>query len=323
MRVLVTGGAGFLGSHVVEGALAAGHDVHVLDNFSTGQRRNLADVAAHPRLTVAEGSILDEALVRRLVSAADVVIHLAALVGPQRVIARPLETLHTAVSGGECVLRLSTEHGVKVVLASSSEVYGKSRQVPFQEHGDRVYGSTAVTRWCYAAAKAIEEHYAYAYQSQGLRFTVLRYFNVYGPRFSPESDARVVPAFILRALRQEELVIHGDGSQTRSFTYVDDAVRATLAAATTRAADGEVLNIGSAEETSILTLAETIKRLADSRAAIRFIPYREVFGAASEEMPRRLPDVSRAQEKLGFTAAIPLEEGLARTIAWAKADVMG
>jgi UDP-glucose 4-epimerase len=316
MRILVTGGAGFIGSHLVDALLAEGHTVTALDNLSTGRWENLAHLSDHPAFRLVRGDILDAGLVGRLVAEADMVYHLAAAVGVAHVVRDPLGGLRTNVRGTENVLESCARQRRPVLLASSSEVYGRSRRVPFREDGERLLGPTTITRWAYATAKAVDEHLALAYAAQeGLRVSIVRYFNAYGPRLDPQGYGSVIARFIGQALRGEPLTVHGDGGQTRCFTYVSDAVRGTILAATKEEGAGEIFNIGSPWETSIRQLAEQILALTGSRSPIVFVPYASVYGPRFEDPPRRRPSVRKAARLLGFRAEIPLAEGLRRTLA--------
>lgn len=317
MRILVTGGAGFIGSHLVDGLLAQGHDVSALDNLSTGRLENLSHLAGHAAFQLVQGDILDMGLVDRLVAGVDMVYHLAAAVGVAHVVRDPLGGLRTNVRGTENVLEACARYHRPILLASSSEVYGRSRRIPFRENGERLLGPTTVTRWAYATAKAVDEHLALAYASQeGLRVSIVRYFNAYGPRLDPQGYGSVIARFLGQALRGDPLTVHGGGRQTRCFTYIDDTVRGTILAATKEEGAGEIFNIGSRQETSVRELAERILVITGSRSPIVFLPYEQVYGSRFEDPPRRRPSVRKAARLLGFRARIPLEEGLRRTLAY-------
>jgi UDP-glucose 4-epimerase len=315
-RVLVTGGAGYIGSHLVDWLAGEGHEVTVLDDLSTGSAAHLAAHAAHAGVTLVTGSILDRALVEEVVAAADTVFHLAAAVGVRRIVADPLGSLRTNLTGTENVLAACARHGCAVVLASSSEVYGRPRTGPMSESGDRVLGPTTVARWSYAAAKAVDEHLAFAYAGQGLRVSVVRYFNSYGPRIDRASDASVIAVFLRHALAGEPIPVHETGQQTRCFTYVSDTVRGTVLAAAVPQARGRVFNIGSARPTSVRDLAEMIVAAVGSRSPIQRTPYQSAYGAGFEDIPWRVPDISLARQVLGWEPEVSLAQGLKRTIAW-------
>lgn len=317
-RVLVTGGAGFVGSHLVDRLIDDGVEVTVLDNFSTGREENLAHRREEPRLRVLRGSVTDAALLEALVREHPLVFHLAAAVGVRHIVQDPVGAALTNVRGTEHVLAAAHRHGARLVLASSSEVYGLSERVPFSEDGERVLGPTWVHRWSYSTAKAIDEHLAFAYAERGLRMSIVRYFNAYGPRIEESGYGSVVARFAAQALRGEPITVHGDGRQTRCFTYVSDTVEGTLAAARTDEAIGDVFNIGSAREVSILELAERIRSMLGSSSEIAFVPYESHYGKDFQDTRRRVPDIAKARQKLGFLATVGLEEGLGRTLAWCR-----
>lgn len=316
MKALVTGGAGFIGSHLVDALLAGGWQVVVLDNLSTGRLANLAHLTGEPRLTFVEGDVCDAGLVGRLVRGCEVVYHLAAVVGVKYVLDDPLGGIYTNVHGTENVLAAAARHGARVCFASTSELYGLSKDVPFAEPSARVLGPTWVPRWSYATAKALGEHLCFAYHGRGLAVSIVRYFNAYGPRLHPAGYGSVVARFIGQALAGEPLTVHGDGRQSRAFTYVADSVRGTILAGTEAAALGEAFNIGGDVETSIVDLARAIVDLTGSPSPISFQPYEAAYGPNFADPQRRLPDVTKARRLLGFSAQVPLAEGLARTIAW-------
>lgn len=316
MKALITGGAGFIGSHLADALLREGATVTVVDNLSTGHRFNLAQHAGSTAFRLVDGDVLDKGLMEPLVQGHDLICHLAAIVGVRRVLADPLQCIVQSVHGTEVVLALANKYGCRVLFASSSEVYGKSDRVPFAEDDDRLLGPTRATRWSYATAKALDEHLCLAYHAQGLPVSIVRYFNAYGPRMDPTGYASVVATFIAQALAGQPLSVHHDGSQTRCFTYVEDTVRGTILAATRQKALGEVFNIGTERESSVLELAQLVLQLTGSAAEPVFVPYSEAFGAGFEAVPRRVPDTRKAARLLGFRAAVPLEEGLMDTIAW-------
>jgi UDP-glucose 4-epimerase len=316
MRVLVTGGAGFVGSNLVDVLMGQGHEVAVIDNLSVGKIGNIEHHLADDRFHFVNGSILDVTTLERLVRQTDLIYHLAAVVGPKYVVEDPLGTIVTNVRGTENVLELAFKYWVRSVIASSSEVYGKSTAAPLGEDDDRLLGSTTVSRWSYADAKAIDEYFAFAYAKKGLPVTVVRYFNAYGPRLDPRGYGSVIAKFLSQALSGEPLTVYDDGSQTRCFTYVADTVGGTIRAATVREAAGRVFNIGSDRETSINELVQLIRRLTGSTSKVMHMPYETAYGPRFEETRRRVPDVSRARDVLGFEAHTPLEEGLPRTLEW-------
>lgn len=317
MRVLITGGAGYIGSHLADRVLADGHEVVVLDNLSLGKMANIDHNLQNKQFRFVEGDVLNVDLVDRLVEQSEVVYHLAAVVGVKYVLDDPLQTMMTNVWGTENVLRAACKGPRRMVLASSSEVFGKATMPLLREDGDRLLGPTSVPRWCYSVGKALDEHLASAYHRQrGLSVTVLRYFNSYGPRLDPQGYGSVVAKFINQALDGRPITVHGDGKQTRCFTYVDDTVEGTRLAAEIAAAEGEVLNIGRSEETAVGELAGVIRDLTQSSSEIVSVPYESEYGELFEDTPRRAPATDKAEGILGFVARVSLEEGLQRTIDW-------
>lgn len=316
MRVLVTGGAGYIGSHLVDMLLAANHEVTVLDNLSTGKIANLAHCIDDIRFI--NGTILDHDLIEREVERSQLVFHLAAAVGVRHIVERPLEALLTNTRGTENVLEACFKYWRKVLVASTSEVYGKTAKVPMSEDDDRVLGSTKVHRWGYSTAKALDEHLAFAYAAHGLPVAVVRYFNSFGPRLDPRGYGSVVASFMGSALANKPLTVHGDGSQTRCFTFVDDTARGTFLAGFTEAAEGTVINLGNPTEHTIRALAERIRDLVGSSSPIAELPYEQYYGPGFEDTRRRVPDISRAKELLGWEPTVDLDTGLARTLEWWK-----
>lgn len=316
MKALVTGGAGFIGSHLVDRLLAEGWEVVALDNLSTGRLANLAHLDGEPRFRFVAGDVCDEALVASLVNGCQVAFHLAAVVGVRHIVDDPLGGMRTNVRGTESVLSAALRHGVRVCFASSSEVYGDSPQVPFVEDGPRVLGPTWIPRWSYATSKALDEHLCFAYRDAGLAVSIVRYFNAFGPRLHPAGYGSVVARFTVQALAGELLTIYGDGRQTRSFAYVGDIVQGTVLAGTHPAAIGEVFNIGNGSEVSIAELAREIIDLVGSRSALTYLPYAEVYGPDFADPHRRVPAIAKARRRLGYEPQVTLREGLARTVAW-------
>jgi UDP-glucose 4-epimerase len=317
MRTLVTGGAGYIGSHLVDRLVHLNHEVTVIDDLSTGNLANLQ--AAHSDIQFVEATILDADIVDTLVAAADVVFHLAAAVGVGHIIEQPLRSLVINTKGAENVITACVKHDRKLLLASTSEIYGKTAKMPMSEDDDRVLGSTTVARWGYSTAKAIDEHLALAHAQHGLRMSIVRYFNSYGPRLDPRGYGSVVANLMRQAIDNEPLTVHGDGSQTRCFTYVDDTVEGTLRAALDLRGEGKIFNLGNDHETSIIDLATTIIAMTGSSSAVQHVSYEQRFGKGFEDTKRRIPDVQRARAVLDFNAGVSLQDGLQRTLAWWRA----
>jgi UDP-glucose 4-epimerase len=310
MRILVTGGAGFIGSHLCDALLAHGHQVTALDDLSTGNRSNLVAAEAVPDFELVDGTILDAATIERLMSRVDLCYHLAAAVGVHTILKQPLRSLLTNMRGTELVLEAADRYRVPIVIASTSEVYGKNDSGPLAEDADRILGSSQINRWHYATAKAVDEALALSYaQETGLQTIVVRFFNTVGPRQSGRYGM-VMPRLASQALAGLPMTVYGDGKQTRCFTYVRDTVRCLQALAETRAAWGQVFNIGQPTEISIVELAERLRDLARSRSEILLVPYSEAYGVGFEDMRRRLPDVTKLRATIGFAPDTPLDETL-------------
>jgi UDP-glucose 4-epimerase len=309
-----------VGSHLVDALRARGEEVWVLDNLSVGRASSISQHFHQEGFHFTSDSILNEGCVDHLISQVDVVYHLAAAVGVRHIVSDPLSAILTNVRGTENVLTSAARHWRRVVIASSSEIYGRSDGGALAENRDRVLGATTVTRWSYSASKAIDEHLAWAYHDKGLPASVVRYFNSYGPRLSEDGYGSVVASFIRQALCGEPITVHSDGRQTRSFTYVTDTVAGTLLAGERPEAIGEVFNIGNPVETSIVDLAHLIKELTGSSSAIIHVPYEDCYGQRHEDTPSRFPDISKARARLGFRPQVALREGLERTIAWCRAN---
>jgi UDP-glucose 4-epimerase len=317
VRVLITGGAGFLGSHLADALLARGDEVTILDIATDLKIRHHL---GHPGFRYVRDSVMNREIVEGLVAWCDLVYHFAAVVGVEHYVGDPYQVLNVNVNGTQTVLNVAFKAGKKVVFSSSSEVYGRSLSVPFEEDGDRLLGSTRIDRWCYATSKAAGEHFCFAFHKLGLPLVVLRYFNVYGPRLDRADVGRVISIFLGQLTRGAPLTVIGDGEQTRCFTYVEDAVRATVAAGLVEKAVGRVINVGSDAEVSIRSLAELMIRLWGANCGITFVPQESVYGHSYEDIPRRVPDLRLMKGILGVTAEIPLEEGLRRTLEWFRSN---
>jgi len=311
MKVLITGGAGFLGSHLTDSFLERGDEVFILD---TGMTLKVKHRIGNPNLHFVRDSVFNEAILEGLIARVDLVYHLAAVVGVEYYVGDPYQVLNVNVNGTQNVLKLAFKHGKRVVFSSTSEVYGRNSRIPWREDDDRVLGSTRIDRWCYSTSKAVGEHFCFAYAKMGLKATVVRYFNVYGPRLDAIDVGRVITIFLGQALRNEPVTVIGDGKQTRCFTYVTDAIAATVQAGLREEAVGEIFNIGTDREHTIRELAERLIAIAGSKSEIRYMPQQEIYGPSYEDIPRRVPNVEKMQKVLGITAETSLDEGLRRTI---------
>ena len=308
MRVLITGGAGFIGSHLAGPLLDSGHEVFVLDDLSTGSIDNLAHLKDRPGFHYTIDTVFNDRLVAEMVDRADVIFHLAAAVGVKLIVERPVHTIETNVHGTEVVLKHASKKKKLVFIASTSEVYGKSANVPFQEDADLVMGATTKHRWAYACSKALDEFLALAYwKEQKQPVIVMRFFNTVGPRQTGQYGM-VVPTFVRQALQGEPITVFGDGTQSRSFTYVGDVVEALLKLMVHPGAIGQVYNVGNPEEVSIRELAERIKAATGSKSPIVTIPYDEAYEAGFEDMPRRVPDITKINAAVGFEPKVGLDE---------------
>jgi UDP-glucose 4-epimerase len=308
MRALVTGGAGFIGGHLSERLLADGHQVICLDDLSTGCYQNMAHLATWPGFEFVPGSVLDRPLIDDLAARSDTIFHLAAAVGVELIMSRTLDGLHTNIHGTEIVLDCALRHGRRTLVASTSEVYGKSATATLREDQDRLVGSPLVRRWSYAEAKALDETLAYLFWSdRAVPTVIVRFFNVAGPRQTGRYGM-VIPRFVDQALRHRPLTVYSDGNQTRSFCHVRDAVAGLIALIEHPGAYGGVFNIGRPEEVSIQQLAERVIKLSGSRSTIRHIPYREAYGDGFEDTLRRVPDISRARALVGFQPRLDLDD---------------
>ncbi len=309
---LITGGMGFIGSHLAEALLAQGHQVTVVDDLSTGRFENIAHLTSHPRFRFAIETILNETVMDRLVSECDIIVHLAAAVGVQLIVEHPTHTLETNVLGTDAVLRMAKRYRKRTLIASSSEVYGKGVRVPFREEDDVVLGPTCKSRWSYAASKMLDEFLALAYwQEWQLPTVIMRFFNTIGPRQTGRYGM-VVPRFVQQALRGEPITVYGDGTQSRAFCDVSDVVRAVIGLSEHPDATGQVFNIGNTREITIRDLAVLVKSELESSSDIVFIPYEEAYGPGFEDMQRRVPDIGKIRALLGWEPRVSLEESIHR-----------
>ncbi len=323
MKVLITGGAGFIGSHLAERLLEGGDEVSVLDDLSTGRLENIQGLVGRPGFEHRIGSALDAPLVAELARDADWIAHLAAAVGVRLIVERPTHTIHTNVRATEVVLEAAAEARCPVLVASTSEVYGKGNGIPFREDDDLNLGATTRSRWSYACSKALDEWMAFAYQRErGVPVLVVRFFNTVGPR-QVGRYGMVLPSFVGQALCGEPIAVHGDGQQTRCFAHVRDVVEATRRLMADERSLGRVFNVGSDREISILELAELVRERAGSSSPIAFVPYEEAYAEGFEDMRRRVPDLSRLREATGFVPDTPLEEIVDDAIADLRAGEAG
>jgi len=318
MRALITGGAGFIGSHLAEALLAAGDRAFVLDDLSTGSIENIAHLKSHHNFGYQVDTVANEPLLAELVDGCDVVFHLAAAVGVKLIIEAPVRTIETNVHGTEVVLKHAAKKHRRVVIASTSEVYGKGTKIPFSEDSDLVMGATKQHRWAYACSKAVDEFLGLAYWTEKrVPVVIARLFNTVGPRQTGRYGM-VVPNFVRQALSGEPITVFGDGSQTRCFGYVGDVVQALIGLAKEPKAVGDVFNVGNDEEISIEELAEKVKRLTNSSAEIVKIPYEEAYEAGFEDMFRRVPDLRKVKALLNWSPKVGTDELLTRIIEHAR-----
>jgi UDP-glucose 4-epimerase len=314
LRVLITGGAGFVGSHLADALLQRGDEVFVLDDLSTGSIDNITQFKEHPRFHYTIDSVSNEPLLAEMIDTCDTVVHLAAAVGVKLIVEAPVHTIETNVHGTEVVLKHANKKKKLVLIASTSEVYGKSTAVPFNEETDLVLGPTVKHRWAYACSKLIDEFLALAYwKERKLPVIIVRLFNTVGPRQTGQYGM-VIPNFVRQALAGQPITVFGDGTQCRSFTYVGDVVRAMVALINEPAAIGQVFNIGNGTEISINALAEKVKALTASSSEIVRIPYERAYEAGFEDMPRRVPDLTKLHQLIGYEPTVELDEILGKVI---------
>ena len=321
MRALITGGAGFIGSHLAEALLNAGHEVDIIDNLSTGAIRNVGHLKSNPRFRYTIDTLTNEPLLAELIDRNDVIFHFAAAVGVKLIVEEPVHTIETNVHGTEVVLKHANKKRKKVVIASTSEVYGKSTDVPFREDADLVMGATVKHRWAYACSKAIDEFLALAYyKERGLPVIIVRFFNTVGPRQTGQYGM-VLPSFVQQALSGAPITVFGDGTQSRSFTYVGDVVECLLKLINEPKAIGQVFNIGNKEEVTILKLAEIVKSLTGSASPIEFVPYDKAYEEGFEDMPRRVPDLTKVSQLVGYEPKVQLNEIITKVIDYFRTEL--
>ena len=305
MRAFITGGAGFIGSHLADALIARGDSVTILDNLSTGSKKNIAHLEG--KITVHEGDIRDKERVDKLVAESDTVFHMAAALGVKNIMEHTIESIDRNFAGSEVVLNAATKHKKRLLIASTSEIYGKNPNQPLHEESDRVVGAPQKIRWTYSDAKALEEAVAHTlHKTHGLKVTTIRFFNTVGPRQTGQYGM-VVPRFIQAALKNQDITIYDDGSQSRVFCHVEDAIRAVLTLADTDSTIGDYFNVGGAGEVTIKQLAETIIQRTKSQSGIRYIPYTDAYPAGFEDMQRRVPDITKIKTSIGWAPTHTLD----------------
>ncbi len=316
MKILITGGAGFIGSHLSEELLKNGHQITIIDNLSTGRFSNISHIQHHPNFRYVIGTILDKKVMESLIAENDVTYHLAAAVGVKYIIDNPLISLQTNILGTENVLEFSNKYKKKVLITSTSEIYGKSISIPFSEEDDRILGSTSISRWGYSCSKAIDEFFALAYnREKKLPVVIVRCFNTVGPRQTGQYGM-VLPKFVKAALMNHPITIFGDGKQSRCFADVADVVEGMVKLMDEPKAEGEIFNIGNTEEITIEDLATKIKQMTKSKSKIEYIPYTDAYEEGFEDMRRRVPDINKIHEAIGFSPKYSLENIIERVIKY-------
>ena len=322
MKTLITGGAGFIGSHLSEELLRTGYNVIVIDDLSTGSLDNLKAIKDHPKFEFVYDDVRNSETMHVLIEKCDIVFHLAAAVGVQLIVDEPVHTIETNIHGSEIVLKIANKFRKKVLIASTSEVYGKSENVPFREDDDTVLGSTRFSRWAYACSKAVDEFLGQAYYEQfNLPVVIARFFNTVGPRQTGQYGM-VIPRFVERALNNEPILVYGTGQQSRCFAYVGDVIKGVIALMNQPGAAGRVYNIGSTEEITIEALADKVIEMTGSKSEKKFISYEKAYGKPFDDMIRRVPCLDRIKETVGYVPKTTLEETLISTIEHIK-KIMG
>lgn len=316
MKYLVTGAAGFIGSYICTALLAQGNEVWGIDDLSQGNMERLEHLKNHPRFHFRKSCISEQKLLQDIIEKVDVIYHLAAVVGVKRYVEEPVRVIDVNVCFTSKLFELAWRFGKKVVFTSTSEIYGKNTDVPFHERTNRVYGPSTTDRWCYAISKSASEHLCLGYIKKGLKAVIIRYFNVYGPQADSSAYGGVATRFINQILTGKPLTVHGNGTQTRCFTYIDDIVKGTIEAGSYPYAEGRIFNLGHRRETSILELAQLILGISGIKGEIVFQPYQDFYGTSYEDIPRRIPDLSAAEQILKYNPVTTLEEGLKKTFKW-------
>jgi len=318
MKALITGGAGFIGSHLANDLIRAGHDVLVLDDLSTGRLENVSSLNGKPRFELVVGSVLDEFLVDKLVEKCEVIFHLAAAVGVELIVKKPLESLTTNIKGSEIILDMAHRYHKKIMITSTSEIYGKNTNGPLKETDDRILGSPLKARWSYSTAKAVDEMLAYVYwKEKGVPSIIVRLFNTVGP-CQTSAYGMVVPRFVEQALKNEPITVYGTGKQSRCFVHVKDVVTALIKLMQEPRAVGEVFNIGSQEEITIEELAKQIIKITSSRSEIKYIPYEKAYEEGFEDMQRRVPDTDKINKLIGFEPTCNLTQIIRDIVGYLK-----
>lgn len=312
MKVLVTGGAGFLGSYICERLLDMGHSVTAVDMADGAKIEHLLD---NKRFVFIQDSVCDYPLMRQQIKGKDIVFHLAAIADPLKYVTNPLNVMEVDLVASMNIFKIAAENKVKIIFSSTSEIFGRNKNVPWKETDDRVLGSTSINRWCYSTSKAACEHFLFALNKERKTpFVIYRFFNVYGPKLDDLGHGRVMPIFLKQFLYGSDITVHGDGKQTRTFIYVDDAVEAVIKLAFCKKAEGEIFNIGKPVEYTMLELAKLMKKVGGFKSEIKFIEHKKVFGKSYEDIPRRIPDVSKINKFIKWKAKVSLVEGLKKTI---------
>lgn len=321
MKILITGGAGFIGSHLAEELLKRGDQVYVIDDLSTGRLENVKHLIPNPNFGIAVETILNEIVMDRLVSECDMIYHLAAAVGVELIVSKPVSVIETNILGSEIVLKLANRYLKKVFITSTSEIYGKSEKIPFSEEDDRVLGPTSKSRWSYSSSKAIDEFLSLAYHKEkNLQVLIVRLFNTVGPRQTGRYGM-VIPRMIGQALKNEPITVYGTGEQVRCFTYVSDVITAFIGLANHPGAIGEIFNVGNNKaSTSIKDLAFMIKKMTNSNSEVVFIPYSKAYEEGFEDMQIRVPDITKIKNLIDFQPKVGLEENLTRVIEYLKSE---
>lgn len=318
MNALITGGAGFIGSHLAEELLKKGHRLYIIDDLSTGSEQNILHLKNDPNLIFVKDSVTNDIIMRKLVDTCDVIYHLAAAVGVKYIMENPLRSIETNIRGTEVVLELASKDRKKVLIASSSEVYGKNTSAVYTENADSIFGSSKTIRWNYAVSKMLDEFLSFAYhREKGVPTVIVRFFNICGPRQS-ERYGMVIPRFVKQALLGHPITIYGDGKQTRSFTHVNDAVRGIIALMETPDAEGDIFNVGNPDGISIEDLAKRIKTMTSSSSEIVYIPYEQAYGEGFEDMRFRVPDVTKIHNTVGYIPELKLDDMLRMVIEHTK-----